>query len=196
MPGTVPQLNWPMLGAVINSIINVHYRKDVPSRPPRYADMPPLQKAALPETTSCSRHVWLSNTKSNLGPAHSPEKDHMALCRLICQRDAKHQICIPGCQWFLLCLACHVGILPFGGGSASCWAGLQPLEAAATSPECKISAGSKDARGAGGSWWVTANLEIMMIIYNISTVQFRSLCSSHRPRPLPREVPHANLPLI
>ena len=74
MLGTVPRLSWPKLGAATSRIINVYCRKNVPSRPARYVDMPPLQKAALPETTNCSRYVWLSNTTGNLGPANSHEK--------------------------------------------------------------------------------------------------------------------------
>lgn len=151
MTGTVPRLSWPKLGAVTNRIINVYCRKDVPSRPPRYVDMPPLQKAALPETTNCSRYVWLSNTTGNFGPANSHEKDHMALLQADLPKRCETSNLY---SWlpaiFVQCLARHVGILPFGG-SASCWAGLQTLEAAATPPDCKTSAGSKDARGAGGS---------------------------------------------
>ena len=152
MLGTVPRLSWPKLGAATSRIINVYCRKNVPSRPARYVDMPPLQKAALPETTNCSRYVWLSNTTGNLGPANSHGKrSHGIVAGWFAKEMRNIKFVFPAASDFVQCLARHVGILPFGGGSASCWAGLQTLEAAATPPECKTSAGSKDARGAGGS---------------------------------------------
>ena len=194
MPGTVPRWSWPKLGAVTNRIINVYCRKDVPSRSPRYVDMPPLQKAALPETTICSRYVWLSNTTGNLGPANSHEKrSHGIVAGWFAKEMRTIKFVFPAASDFcfsalLAMLASYPLVVarPHAELVSSAWKQLPPHQSARPVQEAKMHV----VRVAH------CKLDIMMIIKHVSIVQFRSLCSSYRPRPLPREFPHANLPLI
>ena len=136
-----------------------------------------------------------SNTTGNLGPANSLKKDHMALLQADLPKRCETSNCIPGCQRFLFqCLARHVGILPFGGGSGLMlsWS----PDPGSSLPPHQSSARPVQEAKMHVLQVAHCKLDIMMIIKNVSTVQFHSLCSSYRPRPLPREFPHANLPLI
>ena len=195
MPGTVPRWSWPKLGAVTNRIINVYY---IAGRMFHldHLDMWTCRlckKLLCPKQQLVADMFGLPTPQVTLAQQIHWKKITWHCCRLICQRDAKHQIVFPAASDFcfsalLAMLASYPLVVarPHAELVPRPWKQLPPHQSARPVQEAKMHVLQV----------AHCKLDIMMIIKNVSTVQFHSLCSSYRPRPLPREFPHANLPLI